>query len=51
LIQDKELDQTENKSEVSMISARKWYMKKYDIYKDIPSGPVTESLLYALMRG
>jgi len=51
LIQDKELDQTKNKSEVSMISARKWYMKKYDKYKDIPSDPVTQSLLYALMRG
>jgi len=51
LIQDKKLDQTENKSEVSMISARKWYMKKYDKYKNIPSDPVTKSLLYALMRG
>lgn len=39
-------------SRASMISARMWYMeKKYDEYKDIPSDPVTNNLLYALMKG
>ena len=37
-------------SSASMISARTWYMEKgFDEYKDIPSDPVTENLLYALM--
>lgn len=39
-------------SRASMISARTWYMEKgFDQYKDIPSDPVTENLLYALMWG
>lgn len=47
---NKKLELT-SKSEVSMVSARSWYMEKgFDEYKDIPSDRVTENLLYALMR-